>query len=268
MQKIRWGDMYRIFLFSFSILVSLQAEQSRSQDHFHVCTYVNWWPPNVDKLVQSCQIQGIQLEVLGLDEPWFGLSTRYLQLRKYLNTLQDDDIMLFIDGFDVLLLSDKQTILEKFLKMKIPFLMSVERCVPYPHETDCPTSFRHINIGTFIGYVGHIKKWLDDVDLTLEENDMLQIINHWNRDAEAKKFYHFDCYAEIFFPLNCLVNSDVVIDFQNKTFFVTETHSTPCLIHADGGAYSQFFNPFYDAFIKETKIKPDSYIIIKKEFYE
>jgi len=247
--------MYKFFIFFLSLIGVLQAWIDPSCDHFHICTVANRPDPYLDKLIQSCEIHGIQLEILGMNEPYYGNSTKMFRLREYLNALRDEEIILFVDAFDVLIIADKNTILQKFLKMSVPFVMAAEKhcwpCEKYINEEylPCQTPFKYLNTGTYIGYVSHLKKWIDDLALNIHWCDQAQTIEHWSRNAENKKLYHFDCNCELFLPLFIVGKEEVIID-ESGIFHCLTTHSTPCMIHANGHSFDPIWDMVYEKLVK------------------
>jgi len=62
----------------------------------------------------SAKRYGHDLVVLGWGERWQGFTWKYLLLKEYLKTLKPDDIVCFIDAYDVIILEDPKTIEAKF----------------------------------------------------------------------------------------------------------------------------------------------------------
>lgn len=243
------------FYFLF-LLIYLKIE-AIPLDDFHVCTVATHDKnENLSKLIRSCRLHGIKLEILGMNRPWYGNGTKYLYVMEYLNTLQDHEIVLFVDGFDVLILADKKEILDKFLKLKVPFLMSTERnCYPLSerkHEfPPSPTSFAYLNTGGYIGYVGHLKQWFRDLgDIDPCQCDQKQTSLHFLKDDNTKRFYHFDYNCEIFLSLAGVWKEEVNFDKRKQAVFVNETRSFPCVLHANGGGFA-IWHIAYDLFIRK-----------------
>lgn len=69
--------------------------------------------------------------MIGLGLPYYGNGTKLIRMGEYWNTLDDDEIVMFIDAFDVIIVAEKGLILEKFLNMNTPLLMFTEKkCFP------------------------------------------------------------------------------------------------------------------------------------------
>ena len=76
-------------------------------ERLHVCTVANWRHPNLAKLIASCEQVGIELEILGMSEPYRRNTDKLVAMKKYCAQLPDDDLVLFVDAFDVLILADR-----------------------------------------------------------------------------------------------------------------------------------------------------------------
>lgn len=212
--------------------------QEKLLDCFHVCTIASYEHPNLSLLNDSCLKHYVSLEVLGLGEPYPGNGCRLVKMIEYLKTLKDDDIVMFVDAFDVLIVADKEVILDKFLKMNTPFVISAEKnCSPRRNDKDqfppSPTQFRWINAGSYIGYVSYLKSWLNDLQpIAANKSDQMQMLNHYLKNPER---YTLDFHCEIFFPTYWVPAEEIVIDPINKTLFNKATGTYPCVIHENGG---------------------------------
>lgn len=119
--------MQKIFILTLVVIITVSqgfAEETFSYDldKFHVCTVSNKRTEGLDKLEISCKKLQINLEIIGLDQPYFKNGTKLVRMEEYLRTLQDDDIVMFVDAFDVIIIGDKEAILTKFFSMNVPFL--------------------------------------------------------------------------------------------------------------------------------------------------
>ena len=240
-----------VFIFLQNCIV---ADEIFPLDRFHVCTVATNGSPNLDKLHQSCAKHGIHLNVLGMGAHYPCNGTKLTLIADWLKTFEDDEIVMFVDGYDVLILADKQTILDKFLKMNVPFLIALERncypCYEYlGHYPPSLTTFRYINTGTYIGYAGHIKTWLKDLAPDSTKCDQIQTAIHYGKDENARALYFFDSNCDLFLPLLFVSENEVVIDIENQTLHCLSTNSTPCVIHANGGSFL-IWNKVYEQLIR------------------
>jgi len=72
--------------------------------------YLKW-------LEESCIRNGTKLIILGMGEEWKGYITKYLLTDNFLKTISEDDIVCFIDAYDVLMTQHIDKLTEKFLKI-------------------------------------------------------------------------------------------------------------------------------------------------------
>jgi hypothetical protein len=126
--------------------------------------------PGFQLLRLSCALK--DLELIALVANKYDLSSRREKdelLQAYLASEPDDnEIILFTDGYDAILLSGEKEILEKFRQTGRDLVFSTETaCWPdttlasqYPETTSGPYKF--LNSGGFIGKVGIMKAFLND----------------------------------------------------------------------------------------------------------
>jgi hypothetical protein len=201
----------------------------------HVCTVASKETKDLNNLLKSCCKNNIDLKILGLNKPYFSHSLKLFYVQEYLNTLADDDILMFVDAYDVLIISEKNTILKKFFQMKTPLLFAAEKnCWPLDNVADrfpkSPTPFRYIKTGTYIGYVYFLKKWLQDLSpIDIYKCDQSQISLHYLQNPNT---YPLDFYCELFLPLFKVRKKELKVDL--KTIHCLSTNSRPCVIHANG----------------------------------
>lgn len=238
-----------IYTFFFVFLCS----GSLNGANFHVCTVASFTNGNLEKLQSSCNQHHIDLEIIGLGLPYYGNGTKLLRMSEYLETLDDDDIVMFVDAFDVLIIADKEVILSKFLDMNVPFVMSAEKnCFPFSHlaseypETASP--FKYINSGGFIGYVGTLKSWLTDLKpFDLQKGDQGQITIHY---LLHRNDFVIDTSCELFLSLYQVKAEEIAIDEHQRVVRCLTTGGEPCAIHANGKSF-YLWNIIYDQLVNK-----------------
>jgi hypothetical protein len=215
--------------------------------HFHVCTVATRQNKGLDQLLESCKRHAISIDVLGFGKKFRGFSEKLLLMQDYLKTLPDDDIVLFVDAYDVLFLADQKTILDTFLKMHKPFVISGDKgCFPFRELGDqfpeSPTSFRYLNAGGYIGYVGHIRKLIHDLaPFQAEDDDQGLMLKHFLKHPEA---YSIDHACKLFLTTATLTEKDILIDKKHGSVTCVETHTKPCIVH--GNAWSLWYQYIHD----------------------
>ena len=206
---------------------------------FHVCTVANRFRHHIDKLYLSCKQYGVDLKMIGLGEAYKGHYLKLQWMLDYVRTLQDDEIVLFVDGFDVLVLADSETLLRTFKQMNAPIVIAAEReCYPYADLKNAypssPTSFRYINSGTYMGYASALREWLEDLNINQTECDQGQVTKHFLANRE-KNFLKLDYHCELFLPLYMVKREELVIEKETNRLYFPTTQTRPCVLHANSG---------------------------------
>lgn len=259
-QRYRWTlEMNKLslvfFIFLFTWAHADEANLNR-RPKLHICTIASEDIPQLQQLLHSCRQHNLSIEVLGLNQPYPGNGIKLIRTLKYLEKshFPDDDLLLFVDAYDVLILADEKTIVDKFLKMQVPFVISVEKTMHRDQELKdliplSPTPFRFINAGSYMGYVGHVKKWLRDLrPIKKAFSDQRHIVRHSTKHPEM---YAFDYYCQLFIALAFVKSDEIKIDEENGVVHCLITGSTPCVIHGPGAYGKKKYQEIYDKlFIK------------------
>lgn len=141
-----------------------------------VVTYATHDAGFLKYLVLSAKRHHVQLDIIGWNTNWNGFGDKYRGMNLYLQSVPDDDVVLFIDAYDVLLLRSLDGLeieyRQKFFERKPKIVLSV---APSHRLTDqwyrvffdqCRNV--NVNTGTYIGYAGLIKKVL--ISICQQEN--------------------------------------------------------------------------------------------------
>ena len=171
-------------------------------------------------LKESCKRYNFELIVLGFGEKWGGFTWKFLKTREQLNKFNDNDIVIFVDGYDTIILSDKNYIIDKFLSLKTNILVSIEGkdlernfILQYMHHKKFVGKCKNnnLNSGLYMGYVGYLKQFLDILcsnkrcksSTADDQRLMVQLCNSKNG---------FD--KQVFFDENVKLDSDVEIFYN------------------------------------------------------
>ena len=112
-------------------------------------------------LLQSCTRHNAELTVLGWGEKWKGFSWRFTLMIDYIKSLNPNEIVCFIDAYDVILLQPLEKIAKKFIKIQnetnCKMVVAHELHSTYIQKfgTDITLGTcknRNVNAGTYIGY--------------------------------------------------------------------------------------------------------------------
>lgn len=238
------------FLFVFIATLPLGAS-SVPLDKFHIVTVANKQHPRLNNLKKSCRAQGFDLEIIGMGKPYFKNSTKFVRMQEYVNRLPDDHIVMFIDGFDVIVVQPKAKILDKFLKENSDLTFASERnCWPYEAMastfTKHPHGFDFINSGCYIGYASKLKAFYKSIAPHPYESDQKYVyLNYFQNPCNFK----IDHNCEIFLCLYEVNPDDVALNASNDIQCLP-TNTLPCVLHANGYSYAimdQVFEKLYGA---------------------
>jgi hypothetical protein len=86
----------------------------------YIVTYATHNERYFDILKQSCP----DIIVLGYGKKWNGFSDKVNAVVEFCKSKNPDDIVCFVDGFDSIILSSKEEILEKYKKFNAPLVFS------------------------------------------------------------------------------------------------------------------------------------------------
>ena len=200
-----------------------------------------------DFLIQSCQRHNVDLQVLGWGEKFGGWVWRLNMIRDYYKSLDPNEIVCFIDAYDVIILQDSEEIERRFLATKSRFVVAEDfNTDPYEESVARKILFGtckqvRINAGTYMGYV---KELLWMIDAMCEQNDcvnddklddqkmMTQLCNSY-----PEKF-KIDTARNIFLTLcyrNGMELADIRIDDETEQLVYRDS-AYPCILHGAGKA--------------------------------
>jgi len=214
------------------------------------------------RLRESASRYGVPLKVLGLEKSWTGGEVSRLEnpgggqkinlLKPYLQELDDDDILVFVDGYDVVFTGAIESALEAFRNnFSEDVVFSAEKsCWPdsglansYP-EVD--SEYRFLNSGTFIGKVSELKKITEE---GIQDTDDDQ--RYYTKKLLSGQYsMQLDSSCLIFQTIEAAWDD---IEYMHKTEdgrgdLINKVFGTrPTMVHGNGSARSKvFFNGVCD----------------------
>ena len=172
-----------------------------------------------------------------------GWGQRLRTMRLYLSTLPPEDIVMFVDGYDLLIGASPECILGEFDDMigdrEVVLFSAESNCYPIPEveseypEPDPPSPYKYLNAGACIGRVDIFARLLD-THMHFEDPDF----NGVHDQGEFTKIF--------------LATDDIELDTSNRIFnsmfdrehdlehhvgrgwFNKATHTYPMVFHANG----------------------------------
>jgi hypothetical protein len=91
-----------------------------------VITYATHIDGYLPILIEESKKLGLKLEIIGLNKKWEGFFQRTLDYYEFLKNINQDEICIFIDGFDTIPLENEETILNKYYSFNKPIVWSVD----------------------------------------------------------------------------------------------------------------------------------------------
>ena len=203
-------------------------------------------PHNVlNVLKQNIELKGETLEVLGLKENPYRIGddmnkqvgrsfdVKLEEVYNFINRdyLHENDLVVFMDAFDVYFCGDKSTLLKRYKEMNKPVVFGGEPCC-YPDGNKSKyypkTNFyyRYLNSGLFIGRVKELRECMFGF-VSNHYDDQLW----WtNKFLERQDIIELDYKNHLF--LNCLwLKENELVCNEGK---VTFHNKTPLFIHGNG----------------------------------
>ncbi|KAI0987467.1 hypothetical protein GJ496_005508 [Pomphorhynchus laevis] len=238
-------------IFYAVVVLLLLTFEASAQPNLLVATVATNATDGLNRLVHSLQHFGYTYEVLGMGDKWIGGDVQRTIgggqkiniLRKFLETsnLKNDDILLYIDGYDVIVNGNSSQLIEKFLNSKMQLIFSAEHfCWPDPQlkEAYSPVKeneSRFLNSGGFIGFVEFIRdKMLGSNEVPDDSDDQLFYTNYYLEHFNTG-LIGLDVRSDIFQNLNG-AQGDISIVYVNEFTKIknNKMETFPMIIHGNG----------------------------------
>ena len=201
-----------------------------------VATHEERYLPVLEKQLQDKELD---LEKLGLGQKYKGHKMKDTELLSFLKSVEKDDIVVFVDGFDTLCMADKEEILTKFKKYNKKLVISIENVgnLSFIHNAIFDkVRNKFINTGLFIGYAGFLEKFLET--MYTYESDSKSNQKTWSNFLFRNAWKHFsmediglDINNELFLNYSFSVSDKYKI--KNKRVYLNDS-KYPCFIQGNG----------------------------------
>ena len=200
-------------------------------------------------LEQSAKRHGITYLNLGQGVEWGGGTMegqggghKINLVRSHIQALPDEDLVLFVDGYDVLFTDNIHTITERFHGFDCDILFAAEKsCWPEPTIAPqfpmTPTPYKYLNSGVYMGKVARLNHFFSEV-VENDQDDQLWMqkrflgANGLNVKLDHEG-YVFQCDDEV--------------SYDGKQ--ISNGMCCPCIYHGNGGDDAKArFNSLADKF--------------------
>ena len=197
------------------------------------------------RFINSCKTYGLKYKIMGLNTKWNGGNMangpgggqKINFLFDTLNELNDDQIVLVTDSYDVIMSSSSKEIIEKYKSFNKNIVFASESsCWPDRHIADKFPKINekknlYLNSGGFIGDVASIKKIVSTVPGNSDDQRWYTQIF---LSDEGKDIIALDYDCKIF---QCLNDAEIEleIDYHKARIKNINNNTYPCQIHGNGG---------------------------------
>ena len=181
---------------------------------------------------------------------WNGYTDKILYMIDTIKNIPDDDVVCFIDAYDVLINSTAYDILEKFKSYNCRLLLGAElNCFPsdYVSQMDQAASIlnmntpnKYINSGGYIGYKKNVQALLtwkspqDIANICSYGGDQTYFIQYY-LDNYMKESILLDCKSKIFQNMHLISWKEV--DFRGGRIYNNILNTYPSFVHFNGGTW-------------------------------
>jgi hypothetical protein len=153
-------------------------------------------------LKQSVERFDAKLEVLGWGKRWRGFVWRLMLLREFLEGLDDEDIICFLDAYDVVLLRDPAELEAAFRSLSAATGCNIVFGCDKPKPLALKAAARYmfgqcqgksVNAGSYVGYVWAVKDMLDSILAKTQDpkdDDQVQVVRFCKESPDK---IHVDC---------------------------------------------------------------------------
>ena len=196
----------------------------------HVLTYASHSHGYYQQLINNDQ--NINIITLGYGVKWNGLRDKPRAVLNYLTYVPDDDIVIFLDGFDTIIKKPLNVVMQRFKELcndnKTKVILSIEQCYNDQNNLFFKYFFKYfqykvysyrnniiVNSGLYMGYVKNVK--------------MLLYAHKYNDNPNVDQILMNRVYPNYDF---------VKLDMDNKIFFncpvYMNSKSNACFIQYPG----------------------------------
>jgi hypothetical protein len=200
-------------------------------------------PDKLIHLARSALMHDLKLNVLRTGV-WSGFTDKIKGMISIIDKYEDDDIICFVDGYDVLVNSSLPDLERIFLGFDCDFVVSAELYgYPEKYKADFAqskwTNFHYLNSGGYIGYKHAVKKFLlwkafEEIEVICRDGgDQTYLAYYYIIERDHIKI-QLDSECKIFLTMSGVDWSDLSI-YRGKIYNDVLKNS-PSFIHFNGGS--------------------------------
>lgn len=202
-----------------------------------VATHSERYLPVLEKQVTD---RGLKLNKLGMGKEYKGHFMKDLEVMEYIKKIDPNDLVVFVDGFDSLMLSSSDEVIKKFNEKNCDLLLSVENVgmLSFIHDTVFEkVKGKYINTGLYMGRAGFLLKFLEEIysdDNYNKKSNQKTWCSHLFKLITEKRFngIELDSNSDIF--LNHSFTTSNILTLNSNRIILNENESKPCFIQGNG----------------------------------
>jgi hypothetical protein len=230
-------------------------------------------PILIDFLLLSAKFNKIHINCI-IIEKWSGFECKIKGILEFIKKNNyDNDIICFIDAYDVLFNDTSENIIRKFYDFSCNIVFSSEiNCYPYINKETYEKSshfsndspFKYLNSGGFIGYKKNIMEMLlwknfDEIKSICKNGGDQNYFTKYYLEFRNSSNIKLDFYQKIFQSM-CSINYNKIFNCKKGKIFNNLYNHYPSILH---------FNGFEDMSIKKIKhLNTLELIHVLKSFYD
>jgi len=245
----------------------------------HIITVATKNEGYYDALINN--IHKINIITLGFGQKWTGFIMKFNLINEYLNNLDNNDIVIFSDAYDVLLLQDSDTIINKFKSFNKPIVISKDAehnsllGIYFQSRIFSKCKNTYINSGLYIGYVWALKLLFDEIYKYKNSNDdQIMLINICNNSSFFDKYIAIDYDSLLFYTtsggygiINFNYTSGIDSDIINNKLIIKKTNQEPSFVHGPGNTNLDLLTNIYKLPSNKSRNKLDKVFIYSNPEY-
>jgi hypothetical protein len=207
------------------------------EEKIHIVTVATKSKGYLPVLDQQVKENGLILTKLAQDKEYKGHYMKDLEMMDYLRNVPKNDIVIFLDGFDTLMLAEPEEVIRKFKNFDTKLLLSIENIggLSFIHDAVFERIDGHyLNSGLYMGYAGFMLKFLEDMykDEYDKKSNQKTWMRHLNRLKTVNKLegIKFDTASDVFLNHSFSTNNYPIL--KEKRIILYD--SKPCFIQGNG----------------------------------
>jgi len=208
-----------------------------------------------DLFMASCRRHAIEPILLGWGQPWIGFGRKTTDIRRAIRDLPDDALVLSVDPFDVVFLTDLAELADRYRPYYGKYLcgaLKLGRGLAAVYNTEFNKSgkamprtqfgYDYLNSGTWMANAGCARSVIDRLveqeKMTDKDMDQERLTSMYIRgDTEVALDWRCDLFHNLIFKDFLTRRPNLTdLEFSDGRVCNRATGTRPCVLHASGNA--------------------------------